>query len=72
MQVLRREIIPHEQTTTATSSLLLDRALVRHVDTVQELTDILVPYAADALDGCGWEGVLGGVRVVMFGITRGR
>ena len=53
MQVLSREIIPHEYPTTATSSLLVDRALLRHVDTVQELTDILVPYTADTLDRCG-------------------
>ena len=36
-------------------SLLVDRALLRNVDTVQELTDILVPYTADALDGGSWK-----------------
>ena len=38
-------------------SLLVDRALLRNVDTVQELTDILVPYTADALDGRSCESV---------------
>lgn len=51
MQVLSRgkeyhmNILQHRH-----PSLLIDRALLRHVDTVQELTDILVPYAADTLD----------------------
>lgn len=30
--------------------LLCDSRLLRHVDTVQEFTDILVPYPADTLD----------------------
>lgn len=32
--------------------ILEDRTPLRNVDTVQEFTDILVPYTADALDGC--------------------
>ena len=36
---------------TTTDSILVDRPLLRDVDTVKELTDILVPYSADALDG---------------------
>lgn len=40
----------------ATQSLAGDGALVGHVDTVKELSDILVSYTADTLDGsgCGW------------------
>ena len=31
-------------------SLLDDGGLVRHVNTIQEFTDILVPYSANTLD----------------------
>ena len=44
----------HEHPATSATSLLLDRALLGHVDTVQEFTDILVPYTAETLDGGGW------------------
>lgn len=37
--------------------LLCNGCLVRHVDTVQEFTDILVPYAADTLDRCRFRDV---------------
>ena len=39
------------------SLLRENRRLVRDVDTVQEFTDILVPYPADTLDRRGFEGV---------------
>ena len=52
MRVLSKDDNAHEHPTTPTTSLLLDRALLGHVDAVQELTDILVPYTAQTLDRC--------------------
>ena len=37
---------------TTTDSILVDRPLLRDVDTVKELTDILVPYTTETLDRC--------------------
>lgn len=44
--------ITHGHVVFITRSLLVggNRALVRHIDTIQEFTDVLVPYSTDTVD----------------------